>query len=173
MSLSTKLDVDNSKGYGKDMETSLTLAKMFQYLTVAFNLQPHLLESVCFVETGHNASAYVADDKGTPSVGICQVKYATAKAMGFKGIERDLMRPDVNAYYAAKYLSYQIKRYHSNLARAVTAYNKGNSSGDGNTAYYRSVRQQMLLLENPLLNNNNYDSVYEPTRITQTTVNDR
>lgn len=147
---------------------NLTLPLLFKYLTVAFNLQPHLLESVCYVETGHNVNAYLPDDKGTPSIGICQVKYGTAQDMGYEGSEKDLMRPEVNAYYAAKYLAYQVKRYHKNLARAVTAYNKGNSTGDGNTAYYRSVREQMRLLDNSLLNNSSYDSVYAPARLTQT-----
>jgi soluble lytic murein transglycosylase-like protein len=149
------------------METTITLTQLFQHLTLVFNLQPHVLESVCYVETGHNVSAYVPDDKGSPTYGICQVKLTTAQAMGYKGSAIDLMRPEVNSYYAAAYLAYQVRRYHNNLARAVTAYNKGNSSGDGNTAYYRSVKYQMNYLNNSLINSKTYDNVYKQARTIQ------
>lgn len=51
---------------------------------------------------------------------------STAKQMGFKGSKKELMDPATNMTYAALYLKYQIKRYHS-TKRGVIAYNRGNA----------------------------------------------
>lgn len=84
-----------------------------------------MLSAVCMVESGHNASAYTAHDGGSPSIGACQIKYATAKTLGFRGTPRDLQFPETNAYYAAKYLRKQLDRYDNNQFRAIAAYNAG------------------------------------------------
>lgn len=106
----------------------------------ALNLPNGLLESICFVESGHNIEALSPQDGGSPSLGICQVKLASAKAVGFKGTAKQLMQPEINIHYAAKILSYQLTRYDFNYPRAITAYNKGRSDGSGFSAYYRKVK---------------------------------
>lgn len=87
-------------------------------------VNPALLSSLCFVESNHKINAYVHQDGGSPSYGICQVKESTARALGFTGRAEALMDPSVNALYAAKYLKRQHRRYKS-WPKAVSAYNCG------------------------------------------------
>ena len=67
----------------------------------------------------------VLHDGGSPSYGVCQLKQTTAEQMGYKGRPKDLMNPKINAYWAAKYLRYQLKRYGGDFCKASAAYNSG------------------------------------------------
>lgn len=93
--------------------------------TQTFHLPQGMLSAVCFVESTHRPYVLVRKDGRTPSHGLCQVKEETARFLGFKGDTRQLMDPKVNAYYAAKYLRYQLNRYHGDIRKAVAAYNSG------------------------------------------------
>ncbi len=97
---------------------------------------------MCYVESNHNTAVIAYNDGTTHSYGVCMIKLATARQMGFKGTEKELMQPKNNVLFAAKFLKYQINRYNGDVARGVTAYNKGHSSGDGNSVYYKKVVNQ-------------------------------
>lgn len=99
-------------------------------------IDPALLSSLCFVESSHRINAYVHQDGGSPSYGICQVKEATARELGFKGEARQLMDPSWNSFYAAKYLAKQKRRY-GTWDKAVSAFNCGHVCN--NKAYVRKV----------------------------------
>lgn len=114
---------------------------MFTSTSMQFGLQPNLLSALCYVESRHNVAAVHKDDGTSNSVGVCQVKLKTAKWMGFEGTEKQLMDPKVNTYYAAKYLAYQQKRYHS-VTKAVIAYNIGNAKDLTRTKYSDKVLKQ-------------------------------
>jgi soluble lytic murein transglycosylase-like protein len=124
------------------------LTALFVTTSMQMNLPDGLLESLCYVETTHNVSAVAYNDGASNSYGICQIKFASAQQMGYKGSEKGLMRPEVNIYYAGKFLRYQIKRYNGNVARGVTAYNKGRSTGDGYSTYYFKVKKQWRVANN-------------------------
>lgn len=84
-----------------------------------------LLLAICTYET-NLTNVVVYHDGGSPSYGVCQVKYETAKMMGFKGKAQDLVNPITNATWAAKYLKYQQSRYStSNWCKITAAYNAG------------------------------------------------
>jgi soluble lytic murein transglycosylase-like protein len=90
-----------------------------------------LLLAICTQETGLN-NVTVQRDGGSPSYGICQVKYDTAHMFGFKGRPEDLSNSFTNAKYAAKYLKYQETRpddpnggYGDNWCKLAAAYNAG------------------------------------------------
>lgn len=86
----------------------------------------NLLKAICWVESKHDATAMNYLDGGPHnSVGLCQVQFRTATYMGYKGTKEGLLDPYTNAYYAAKYLKYQIKRY-DDVDLAVLAYNAGS-----------------------------------------------
>lgn len=104
-----------------------------------FNLPINLLSSLCYVESKHDITAVHHDDGGSNSLGVCQIKLTSAKDMGFKGNEQQLMQPQINIFYAGKFLANNIKRYHGNLPRAITSYNKGRSTGTGYSLYYKKV----------------------------------
>lgn len=87
-----------------------------------------LLLAICTHESGLR-NVKVQHDGGSPTYGVCQVKYETAKQLGFKGLPEDLMNPAVNAKFAARYLAYQESRYGSeNWCVLSSAYNAGSFS---------------------------------------------
>jgi soluble lytic murein transglycosylase-like protein len=114
------------------------LSLLFVLISNQHGLSPGLLYSVCYVESAHNINAVHIKDGKDDSLGICQIKYKTAKFMGFKGSKQQLMEPVTNIYYAAKYLKYQQKRYKS-IARGIIAYNIGNAANLTTTYYQRKV----------------------------------
>jgi len=115
-----------------------TLSALFISMSAYYGLPPGLLSSVCYVESKHNISALHKHDGNGDSIGVCQIKLKTARHMGFHGTEAQLMIPRNNVKYAAKYLSYQMKRYH-NINKAIIAYNYGNAKSLTSTKYQRKV----------------------------------
>lgn len=104
-----------------------------------------LLDAVCYAESRHTPNAYVFSDGGTitnHAFGMCQVLYNTAGEYGFvddrcagdfryRKFQRNyknckLFGPYTNAYYAAKYLKKQLKRYNGSWINAIAAYNSGS-----------------------------------------------
>lgn len=102
-----------------------TLIALFLSVSTTFSLPPGLLSALCFVESNHKVHAVNYDDGGSDSIGVCQIKLHTARLVGFKGTEKQLRRPEVNAYYAGAYLRYQLDRYDGDIRKAVAAYNAG------------------------------------------------
>lgn len=104
---------------------STTLAALFLTVSQTLSLPPGLLSAVCYVESGHRTTAMNQSDGGSPSVGLCQIKAATARGMGYRGTDMVLAKPGVNAYWAGKYLRYQLDRYNGDVLKALSAYNAG------------------------------------------------
>jgi soluble lytic murein transglycosylase-like protein len=125
------------------MNTLVVLMTLFSANTKEFNLPVGVLAATCFIESSYNVKAIHHDDGGENSVGVCQVKLSTAKWLGFKGTEKQLMKPEINVYYAAKYLKHQLKRYKGDVARALTAYNRGNAIGLTRSAYSDKVLKHL------------------------------
>lgn len=117
------------------------LTLLFISTSAQFHLPNNLLSSVCYVESTHKITAYHKHDGQGNSVGVCQIKLKTARFMGYKGTEKQLMDPAVNVYYAGKYLAYQLKRYKS-TSRALVAYNRGNAKGLTSSYYSFKVIKQ-------------------------------
>jgi soluble lytic murein transglycosylase-like protein len=101
------------------------VATMFLITSQYLNLPEGLLSALCFVESGHNVQSVNLHDRGSKSLGICQIKLSTARFLGYKGSEKDLFSPQVNIYYAGKFLARNIRRYDGNIYRGVSAYNAG------------------------------------------------
>ena len=107
-----------------------------------------LLVAICSHESMDFQLNYVAHDMGSPSFGVCQLKEFSARQMGFKGVASDLNKPEINAHYAALYLSYQQKRYGEDWLLLVGAYNAGSylPNEDGcpkNMKYIRLVQEKL------------------------------
>lgn len=88
-------------------------------------IRASFLLAICTQETGLK-NIFIENDKGSPTIGICGIKKTTANLMGFNGTENQLMNTEINIYYAAKYLKYQIDRYNYDYCKAVAAYNAGS-----------------------------------------------
>lgn len=108
-----------------------------------------LLLAICTHESGLK-NVLVPHDGGSPTYGICQVKYDTAKMMGFNGEAKDLMTPKVNAKWAATYLKYQKSRYDGDWMKSTAAYNSGTYNESKkvpgcprNLAYIRYVQEKL------------------------------
>lgn len=101
------------------------LMLIFATVTQVVALPQGLLSAVCFVETRHKNVLVVENDGPSASYGVCQIKAATAKALGFTGTLKDLQDPEVNIYYAGLYLRKQLTRYDGDVVKAVAAYNAG------------------------------------------------
>ena len=121
---------------------TLLLTKLFLAASLQYGLPSGLLSSLCYVESKHDIQAFHKDDGHSNSVGVCQIKLQTAKHLGFKGTEKQLMIPQNNIKYAAKYLSHQIKRYNGNLTYGIISYNMGSRKNFTNTKYSIKVNKQ-------------------------------
>lgn len=111
------------------MTLATNIALSFGLATKAFMLPPGLLSAVCWVESLHNPTAINVNDRGSPSIGICQIKWDTAKLLGFKGTAQKLLSNyRLNIHYAAKYLHKQLGRYDDDVDAAIAAYNAGSAS---------------------------------------------
>lgn len=96
------------------------------------------MSSICFVESSHKVDAINPHDGGSTSLGVCQVKLQTAKLVGYRGSEKDLLDPALNIYYSAKYLRKQLDRYKGDIPKAISAYNAGKYR-ESNQLYVKKV----------------------------------
>lgn len=108
-----------------------------------------LLLAICTHESGLN-NVFVPHDGGSPSIGICQIKQATAEMVGLNYTQTDLMDPTKNARAAARYLKFQQERYDGDLVKMVASYNAGkyNESKKAigcpkNLKYVKSVQSKL------------------------------
>lgn len=86
-----------------------------------------LLLAICSHESNNFKMNYSHNDHGSPSYGICQLKEASARQLGFIGKKEELMNPRINARYAAAYLKYEQNRYGENdWVKLVSSYNSGS-----------------------------------------------
>lgn len=111
-------------------------------VSAQFNLPPGLLSSLCYIESTHNITAVHHDDGRGDSLGICQIKLETAKGLGFKGSQKELMQIENNIYYAGAYLQHQKNRYNGDITKAVIAYNIGSAKHLTTSRYQTKVFKQ-------------------------------
>jgi soluble lytic murein transglycosylase-like protein len=110
-----------------------------------------LLLAVCWIESEYKSNLPEKLDGHTPSYGICQVKLETAQFMDKfykhknKVTVEKLRDPYINAFYAAKYIQWQLNQYGNDWKKAVAAYNRGSYTSDHPNHKY--VRRVQLALE--------------------------
>lgn len=102
-----------------------TIAMVFMTVTQTLGLPQGLLDSICYVESKHTIQVVHKNDGKSDSIGICQIKYETAKGLGYRGSLDHLYDLNTNVYWAGVYLLKQLKRYNGNIEKAVAAYNAG------------------------------------------------
>jgi soluble lytic murein transglycosylase-like protein len=104
-----------------------------------------LLLALCWGESSFRTNVTRLDGK-TLSHGICQVKLETAQHMDLvfkhkiKATRERLENTTINAFYAAKYLKYQLQQYDGDWVLAIDAYNKGTAYG-ANTKYVKKFNK--------------------------------
>lgn len=99
-----------------------------------FQIDLSLLYAVCSIESHCRSEAINKDDATSSrkargivehSFGMFQIKLATARSLGFTGGRKDLMKPEVNVWYAAKLLRHLYNHYGQNTVKVISAYNAG------------------------------------------------
>lgn len=118
---------------------------MLNIIAAAYGIPKNLLPGVCYVESKLKPEAIAYHDGEGHSLGLCQIKLNTARLMGFKGTEEQLMDPKTNGEYAARYLHWQMKRY-GNWTQAIIAYNSGSTTRLSNS-YFRKVIDAWAMLD--------------------------
>lgn len=114
------------------------ITSLFFTLSLKYGLPLGLIDSLCYIESKHKVNAIHHDDGNSDSIGICQIKYNTAKSLGYRGTIKNLYNPENNIKYAALYLRKQINRYNS-IQRGVVAYNRGNAKHLTSSIYQAKV----------------------------------
>ena len=109
-----------------------------------------LLIAICSHESNGFTINYSPHDHGSPSFGVCQLKFDTAKMLGYEGSAKNLMNVEVNAEYASKYLRYEQDRYGDDWCRLTAAYNSGSYNPSNkvegcprNLRYIRAVQKRL------------------------------
>jgi soluble lytic murein transglycosylase-like protein len=122
----------------------------------AVEVPRELLLAICWNESSFRTGSGITHKDGlTLSYGLCQIKLGTAKFMDtiyrhkIKATPKRLRDPRINAFYSAKYLKYQLHRYHNDWKLAVDAYNKHRAQGR-NTKYVKRFKKSLALIKNKL-----------------------
>lgn len=103
----------------------MTFSAIILAIAKAVGIPGSLFLAICTHESKLN-NVITPHDNGSPSYGLCQIKEGTARMMGFKGPVENLMKPLINAKYAALYLKKQLDRYNWDFCMATAAYNAGS-----------------------------------------------
>ena len=102
-------------------------------------LDPQLLRSMAWVESGFNARA----KSSMGATGLLQVMPETARIYGAK----DLDDPAQVMAAGAKYLRVLLERYHGDTAKAVAAYNCGEKALDEGRLTEEATRYRALVMD--------------------------
>lgn len=111
-----------------------------------------ILLAICSVESNSVYNSINISDKGSASYGCHQVKYNTAKMMGFKGSITELwFNKETNKKLAEQYLLWQYSRY-GTWEKAIAAFNSGsiklNKKGEFvNKKYVKKVLKEVERLK--------------------------
>jgi len=99
---------------------------------LANGLPPALLDAVMAVESHYNPAVIGFDGE----IGLMQVLPSTARMLGFSGTEAQLVAPEINIHYGAKYLAGAWRLAREDLCTATMKYRAGH----GETRFsFRSV----------------------------------
>jgi soluble lytic murein transglycosylase-like protein len=133
-----------------DRDTTAMVTSLLKIAEIKYGISSGVLVAMSKVESNHNIKAFVKHDGKhlESSYGLMQIQYSAAKTVGFTGKPHELMRPDINIEYAAKYLRWILDQTNDNYAKAVCGYNAGSNTPVckhfGNTRYVALVFNAMI-----------------------------
>lgn len=119
---------------GDFTEDQLSVVKDIIWAADKTEVPRELLLAICWGESSFNKNS-THMDHGSLSYNVCQVKLATAQFMDkywhhkIPATPERLEDPKINAFYAAKFLKWQLQQYHGDWKLAVDAYNKFIAKG--------------------------------------------
>jgi soluble lytic murein transglycosylase-like protein len=86
-------------------------------------INPQLVLAIAEIESSKNSTSVSRQGRAS-HYGLMQLKPETARMLGFRGHNKDLLQWRTNLKYGVKYLNQKLKKYHSKQA-AAAAYNAG------------------------------------------------
>lgn len=117
----------------------VALVAQLDALAAKEGLDPQLLRSMAWVESGFSSSA----KSPMGATGLLQVMPETARAYGAK----DLDDPAQVMAAGAKYMRFLLAHYQGDLPKAVAAYNCGEKALDGGRITEEATRYRALVLD--------------------------
>jgi soluble lytic murein transglycosylase-like protein len=131
--LSRKNDTISSPGimpisYSDTIDNVVVFAQNIIEVANIKLIDPALICAIIAVESegDPNASRPLVNPK---YFGLMQISLDTARWRGYRGSNEGLLDPDINIFYGADYLEYQISRYRS-YTLGVSAYQRGSVAYD-------------------------------------------
>ncbi|KGA93797.1 hypothetical protein LptCag_1507 [Leptospirillum ferriphilum] len=121
-------------GHGVPFHQSIT------HVACRHHINPVLIAAIIQTESNFRSSA-IGNDPGGKSWGLMQIKYRTAKWLGFRGPRNKLLDPYENLSLGVRYLLFLFRRF-PHGADAISAYNAGTPHWRGryrNQHYVNSV----------------------------------
>ena len=112
-------------------EAKTGLDERISYYAQTYEVPESLVRRSIVRESGYNPKA-----KNGPYWGLMQIRYDTAKGLGYKGPPRGLLDADTNLKYACAYLANAYTVAGGDANRAISLYAKG---------YYYEARRKGLL----------------------------
>ena len=101
-----------------------SLRTLVQHHAKANGVPLKLAEAVIRLESGYRPGIV---HKG--NYGLMQIRLGTARAMGFRGIPRNLLIPDQNLRYGMRYLGNAWRASGRNVCGTIKRYQTGTGSG--------------------------------------------
>lgn len=124
------------------------MIKLWLLKTAFLVPDPALLMAICYTESEFKNRVH-RQDGNSSSYGICQLKLQTARQFIPNLKSQDLMLPFLNLQLASFYLAQQLRRYHGNIRKAISAYNAG-SFRHSNVQYVNKVMRQRRIFQESL-----------------------
>lgn len=111
-----------------------------------FKLDPFLLYSMAYVESGFNPYAIGRNKNGSYDLGLMQINSTWKPTLKSYGIDmKDLYNPCVSIHVGAWVLAHNVKRFGYNWT-AVGAYNTGKANARGNQYAWKVFKAYNKLL---------------------------
>lgn len=120
-----------SAGPGRAAEPGAALEALIEATAAEYKIPPALLHKIIKRESNYNPSALFRGHWG-----LMQIKYATAKSMGYRGDPKGLLDAATNLKYGGKYLAGAYLVAGGNAERAGRLYRSGY--------YYEAKRKGLL-----------------------------
>ena len=115
-------------------------AWIIQEKSCELRLNPVLVSALVKTESNFNTKAIAKEKKVHDySIGLMQIRVATARQMGFSGNKNLLFKRKVNLEYGLRYLKQIAVRYHGNVKKTISAYNAGTACRFCNQTYVKRV----------------------------------
>ncbi len=115
---------------------SASLEMLIAACAAEYGLPKKLLHRVIKRESNYNAAIHRRGNWG-----LMQIKYATAKSLGYRGPAKGLLNPEINLKYGGRYLAGAYLVAGGNADRAMWLYARG---------YYYDAKRKGLLEETGL-----------------------